>query len=122
MRVKPLLFYHMRHGVYCIYDFGPRASATSLGRKRCRGVKPANILVNEDCSLKICDFGLSRVVTQEPSAPPPPGLGCRSTSGKVKGGGRGGGRFHAGSCDTIRRGGRSRATSNDTMKRLCWEE
>jgi mitogen-activated protein kinase 1/3 len=24
--------------------------------------QPANILVNEDCSLKICDFGLSRVI------------------------------------------------------------
>jgi len=27
-----------------------------------RDMKPANILLNEDCSLKICDFGLARVV------------------------------------------------------------
>ena len=28
-----------------------------------RDMKPANILLNEDCTLKICDFGLSRVVS-----------------------------------------------------------
>ena len=27
-----------------------------------RDLKPANILINSDCSLKICDFGLSRSV------------------------------------------------------------
>ena len=27
-----------------------------------RDMKPANVLLNEDCTLKICDFGLSRVV------------------------------------------------------------
>jgi mitogen-activated protein kinase 1/3 len=25
-------------------------------------LKPANILVNEDCSVKICDFGLARSI------------------------------------------------------------
>ncbi len=27
-----------------------------------RDMKPANILVNEDCSVKICDFGLARSI------------------------------------------------------------
>lgn len=30
-----------------------------------RDLKPANCLVNQDCSVKICDFGLSRAVGQE---------------------------------------------------------
>ena len=26
-------------------------------------MKPANILVNEDCSVKLCDYGLARSIT-----------------------------------------------------------
>ena len=28
-----------------------------------RDLKPAKILVNEDCSVKLCDYGLARSIT-----------------------------------------------------------
>jgi len=31
-----------------------------------RDLKPANCLVNQDCSVKICDFGLSRALGEDP--------------------------------------------------------
>ena len=31
-------------------------------------MKPANILVNEDCSVKLCDYGLARTITGIESA------------------------------------------------------
>jgi len=31
-----------------------------------RDIKPANCLVNTDCSVKICDFGLSRALGEDP--------------------------------------------------------
>ncbi|GLA56190.1 hypothetical protein AnigIFM63604_005160, partial [Aspergillus niger] len=33
----------------------------SLGRRDALGSKPSNILIDENCDLKICDFGLARV-------------------------------------------------------------
>ena len=32
-----------------------------------RDMKPANMLVDEDCLVKICDFGLSRTVFSNPT-------------------------------------------------------
>ena len=34
-----------------------------------RDMKPANILLNEDCSLRICDFGLSRILSMPAPSP-----------------------------------------------------
>jgi serine/threonine protein kinase len=31
-------------------------------------LKPANVLVNEDCTVKLCDFGLARSITGVESA------------------------------------------------------
>jgi mitogen-activated protein kinase 1/3 len=45
-----------------------------------RDIKPANLLVNADCSLKICDFGLSRTTNdvyrapQQPQVKQPPAI------------------------------------------------
>ena len=33
-----------------------------------RDMKPANVLVNEDCTVKLCDFGLARSITGVESA------------------------------------------------------
>ena len=33
-----------------------------------RDIKPANILVNEDCTVELCDFGLARSITGVESA------------------------------------------------------
>jgi len=30
-----------------------------------RDIKPGNILVNKDCQVKLCDFGLARTIPQE---------------------------------------------------------
>jgi len=37
-----------------------------------RDLKPANCLVNQDCSVKICDFGLARTVDHSPALPQSP--------------------------------------------------
>lgn len=49
-----------------------------------RDLKPANCLVNEDCMVKICDFGLSRAIptsqANTPNSPPLPSTPPRGDS------------------------------------------
>ena len=33
-----------------------------------RDLKPGNVLINSDCNVKFCDFGLSRSLHQKPNA------------------------------------------------------
>ena len=33
-----------------------------------RDIKPANILMNHNCQVKICDFGLARAIQKKDSA------------------------------------------------------
>lgn len=53
------LFYNMLCGVKHLHSAGIYH----------RDLKPANCLVNRDCSVKICDFGLSRAVGMERLSP-----------------------------------------------------
>jgi len=79
------LLYNLMIGVKCLHAAGIYH----------RDLKPANCLVNQDCSVKICDFGLSRAIEGETSpdalcAPPaaqgaskPHPLGRRHLTGHV---------------------------------------
>merc|ERR1712061_913096 len=54
-----------------------------------RDLKPANCLVNQDCSVKICDFGLSRATGEEAQHLPPAQHAPRRRRGREGEGARG---------------------------------
>jgi len=56
-----------------------------------RDLKPANCLVNADCTVKICDFGLSRAIDNEPDVEalpntPREGASAENAADKIEGG------------------------------------
>ena len=53
-----------------------------------RDIKPGNLLVNSNCVLKICDFGLARFVVRFPSYTDTDGGVSRGQSFRCKHGGR----------------------------------
>ncbi|KAL0953605.1 hypothetical protein HGRIS_004813 [Hohenbuehelia grisea] len=55
----------------CIWSFSSLNFATAMKYVHSasvvhRDLKPGNLLVNSDCELKICDFGLSRMINSDP--------------------------------------------------------
>jgi len=57
------------HIQYFVYQILRGLKAVHSAKVLHRDLKPGNLLVNKNCDLKICDFGLARGVdTQDPSA------------------------------------------------------
>ncbi|KAE9401085.1 kinase-like protein [Gymnopus androsaceus JB14] len=54
------------HTQYFLYQVSPCMKYIHSAKVIHRDLKPGNLLVNSDCELKICDFGLSRGFDAEP--------------------------------------------------------
>ena len=52
------------HIRYIIYQVAKGLKYLHSGRVIHRDLKPSNVLVNSNCSIKICDFGLVRSLLQ----------------------------------------------------------
>jgi len=52
------------HKQYVIYQLLKAIKYMHSGQMLHRDIKPSNILLNSDCHIKICDFGLARSVVQ----------------------------------------------------------
>ncbi|CAE7883234.1 lit-1, partial [Symbiodinium sp. KB8] len=48
-----------------------------------RDCKPANVLLNADCTLSLCDFGLSRILPTQPDMSPTSSAGTASLNSRV---------------------------------------
>ncbi|CAK9020159.1 Extracellular signal-regulated kinase 2 (ERK2) (Defective in aggregation protein C) (MAP kinase 2), partial [Durusdinium trenchii] len=53
------------HKQYIIYQLLKSLKFMHSGQMLHRDIKPSNILLNSDCQVKVCDFGLARSVVQQ---------------------------------------------------------
>jgi len=54
------------HKQYIIYQLLKALKYMHSGQLLHRDIKPSNILLNSDCQVRVCDFGLARSVVQTP--------------------------------------------------------
>mmetsp|Transcript_49817 Transcript_49817/g.91218 ORF Transcript_49817/g.91218 Transcript_49817/m.91218 type:complete len:509 (-) Transcript_49817:79-1605(-) len=62
------------HKQYIIYQLLKALKYMHSGQLLHRDIKPSNILLNSDCQVRICDFGLARSVIQAPDTKSSPVL------------------------------------------------
>jgi len=55
------------HKQYIIYQLLRAAKFMHTGDLLHRDLKPSNLLLNADCHLKVCDFGLCRNISEDPT-------------------------------------------------------
>lgn len=53
------------HKQYIIYQLLKALKYMHSGQMLHRDIKPSNILLNSDCQVKVCDFGLARSIVQQ---------------------------------------------------------
>lgn len=53
------------HKQYIIYQLLKSLKYMHSGQMLHRDIKPSNILLNSDCQVKVCDFGLARSIVQQ---------------------------------------------------------
>ena len=55
--------FNENHIVKIVYNILCSMSFLHLSNINHRDIKPANILIDADCNVKICDFGLSKSIS-----------------------------------------------------------
>jgi len=66
--IKSAIHLQLKHIQLVVYNLLAAVKYIHSANVLHRDMKPANVLVNEDCSVKICDFGLARSIAGVESA------------------------------------------------------